>query len=155
MQFYHPEIKVIPNPIEISNYPFRLRNNPQPIFIWLRAFHHIYNPELAIHVFANLSKIYPKSKMMMVGPDKGDGSLEAAQNVASKLGVKSRIEFTGAVSKSEVPSIINLADIFLNTTNIDNTPVSVIEAMACGSCIVSTNVGGLPYLLENKKDFSC
>ena len=43
-------------------------------------------------------------------------------------------------------------DVFLNTTNIDNTPVSVLEAMACGLCVVSTNVGGIPYLLADGKD---
>jgi glycosyltransferase involved in cell wall biosynthesis len=47
---------------------------------------------------------------------------------------------------------MNRGDIFLNTTNVDNTPISVIEAMACGLCVVSTNVGGLPYLLENEED---
>jgi glycosyltransferase involved in cell wall biosynthesis len=43
-------------------------------------------------------------------------------------------------------------DIFLNTTNVDNTPISVLEAMACGLCVVSTNVGGIPYLLEHEHD---
>ena len=50
---------------------------------------------------------------------------------------------------------INLAadyDIFLNTTNFDNTPVSVIEAMALGLPVVSTNVGGIPFLIEDEKD---
>ena len=43
-------------------------------------------------------------------------------------------------------------DIFINTTNVDNTPVSVIEAMALGLPIVTTNVGGIPYLLEDEKE---
>jgi glycosyltransferase involved in cell wall biosynthesis len=43
-------------------------------------------------------------------------------------------------------------DIFLNTTNVDNTPISVLEAMACGLCVVSTNAGGIPYLLEHERD---
>jgi glycosyltransferase involved in cell wall biosynthesis len=43
-------------------------------------------------------------------------------------------------------------DIFLNTTNVDNTPVSVLEALACGLCVVSTDVGGIPYLLEHEED---
>ena len=43
-------------------------------------------------------------------------------------------------------------DIFINTTHVDNTPVSVIEAMALGLPVVSTNVGGIPYLLEDRKD---
>ena len=43
-------------------------------------------------------------------------------------------------------------DIFINTTNFDNTPVSLIEAMALGFPVVSTNVGGIPYLIEDRKD---
>jgi glycosyltransferase involved in cell wall biosynthesis len=43
-------------------------------------------------------------------------------------------------------------DLFLNTTNVDNTPVSVLEALACGLCVVSTAVGGIPYLLTDEHD---
>ena len=41
---------------------------------------------------------------------------------------------------------------FINTTNFDNMPVSVIEAMALGLPVISTNVGGIPYLIDNEKD---
>jgi glycosyltransferase involved in cell wall biosynthesis len=51
-----------------------------------------------------------------------------------------------------VPHWLQNGDIFINTTNYDNTPVSVLEAMACGLCIVSTNVGGLPFLLHDGMD---
>jgi glycosyltransferase involved in cell wall biosynthesis len=56
------------------------------------------------------------------------------------------------VLRGDIPGWLDTADIFLNTTNIDNTPVSLIEAMAAGLCIVSTNVGGIPYLLEDGVD---
>ena len=55
------------------------------------------------------------------------------------------------VPKKEVAQWLGQGDIFLNTASIDNAPVSVTEAMACGLCIVSTNVGGIPYLLQHEK----
>ena len=43
-------------------------------------------------------------------------------------------------------------DIFINTTNIDNTPVSVLEAMALGLPVVSTDVGGIKYIIKHKEN---
>jgi glycosyltransferase involved in cell wall biosynthesis len=88
----------------------------------------------------------------MLGPDKYDGSLKKTKRIAAELGVTDQIAFLGGVSKAEVPKWLNKGDIFINTTNIDNNPISVIEAMASGLCIVSTDVGGIPYLAENEKD---
>jgi glycosyltransferase involved in cell wall biosynthesis len=88
----------------------------------------------------------------MVGPDKGDGSLQATQALAQSLRVADRITYPGGVAKQDVPLWLNRGDIFLNTTNVDNTPVSVLEAMACGLLVISTNVGGIPYLLQDGHD---
>ena len=60
-----------------------------------------------------------------------------------------RVEFVGAVTKAAVPAALSEGDIFLNTTNVDNAPVSVVEAMACGLCVVTTSVGGIPHLIED------
>ena len=58
----------------------------------------------------------------------------------------------GPSSKDEIPKRLDQGDVFLNTTRVDNTPVSVLEAMACGLCIISTKVGGIPYLLDDEHD---
>jgi glycosyltransferase involved in cell wall biosynthesis len=58
----------------------------------------------------------------------------------------------GGVANADVPQWLNSGDIFLNTAKVDNTPVSVMEAMACGLCVVSTNAGGIPDLLEHERD---
>jgi glycosyltransferase involved in cell wall biosynthesis len=149
---YRQDIRVLPNPIEISFYQFYPRTDPSPRIVWLRAFHSIYNPELAPKVIALLAQEFPELRLRMVGPDKGDGSLQAVRQSAEELDVTEHIAFPGGVPKNQVPQVLAQADIFLNTTNIDNTPISVIEAMACGLCIVSTKVGGIPYLLEDEKD---
>jgi glycosyltransferase involved in cell wall biosynthesis len=73
-------------------------------------------------------------------------------SLAQELGVHDRVICPGKVPKSATAHWLQQGDIFLNTTRVDNTPVSVIEAMACGLCVVSTNVGGIPYLLKDEWD---
>jgi glycosyltransferase involved in cell wall biosynthesis len=87
----------------------------------------------------------------MFGPDT-DGSQLTAIRRAGELKVFDRVTFPGRIPKNEVSDRLAEGDIFINTANIDNTPVSVVEAMACGLCVVSTNVGGIPYLLEHEVD---
>ena len=58
------------------------------------------------------------------------------------------IIFTGKFSKQEWIELSKDYNVFMNTTHFDNRPVSVIEVMALGLPVVSTNVGGIPYLLE-------
>jgi glycosyltransferase involved in cell wall biosynthesis len=99
-----------------------------------------------------LASEFPDISLVMIGPDRGDGSLDRMRAVAAKCGVTGRLEVTGGIRKSEVGAMLARGDIFLNTTDVDNTPVSVIEAMACGLCVVSTNVGGIPDLLTHGED---
>ena len=87
----------------------------------------------------------------MIGRDK-DGSLGRVRALARDLGVADRLELPGPVPHGDVARWLANADVFLNTTNVDNTPVSVLEAQAAGLAVVSTNVGGLPYLLEDGAD---
>lgn len=142
----------IPNFIELSRYSNKKIEYATPNLIWLRAFHSIYNPTLAIKVLIELNKIAQKVLLTMIGPDKGDGSLDLTLEITQEYGVSQQISIIKGVPKSKVPNELSKGDIFINTTNVDNTPVSVIEAMACGLCIVSTNVGGIPYLLEDGVD---
>jgi glycosyltransferase involved in cell wall biosynthesis len=152
MQKYRQDILIIPNPIDVDRFFFRHRMAATAHMVWVRSFHDIYNPSLAIKVLEILNKKHIDASLVMIGPDKHDGSLLACKQLARQLNIKSKVEFKGAIPNRQIPVLLNQADIFLNTTNFDNTPVSVIEAMASGLCIVSTNVGGLPHLLENGKD---
>jgi glycosyltransferase involved in cell wall biosynthesis len=152
MRPYRQGVVLIPNPLDLAKYPFRERQYPTANLVWLRAFHDIYNPSLAVRVVALLAQDFPSVRLVMIGPDKGDGSRESMKDLALKLGVGDRVTCTGSVPKDEISHWLHQGDIFLNTPRVDNTPVCVLEAMACGLCIVSTNVGGIPYLLEHEVD---
>ncbi|NRD20539.1 glycosyltransferase family 4 protein [Winogradskyella eckloniae] len=143
------DIIYVPNAIKIEAYPFNCNTIEYPKLLWVRSFSEIYNPTLAISILSELKKTEPEAKLCMVGPD-ADGSLAAIKQRVFDLNLN--VEFTGKLTKQEWISRSKDFNIFINTTNVDNTPMSVIEAMALGMPVVSTNVGGLPFLISDKTD---
>ena len=107
---------------------------------------------MAVEVLALLRREFPNIELLMIGPDDGDGSLEETRKRATELGVSGSVRFAGVVPKAEVPSWLAQGTVFLNTTDIDNAPVSLLEAMACGLPVVSTNVGGISDLVEHGRN---
>jgi glycosyltransferase involved in cell wall biosynthesis len=146
-----PDLRFIPNGVDVQAYPAKTRNGVGPRLIWLRAFHQVYNPTLAVRVVQLVATRFPGVRLIMIGPDKHDGSRQASEHLAQALGVADRIEFRGPIPKDHVPSVLGEADILLNTASVDNAPVSVLEAMACGLCVVTTNVGGIPDLVDQER----
>lgn len=137
----------VPNTVNTENYPFLERKIHTPKLLWVRSFASIYNPQMAIYVFANIKKQFPEATLCMVGPDK-ENLINECKTLAKKLEVE--VLFTGKLSKNEWIEESKKYNIFINTTNVDNMPVSVIEAMALGLPVISTNVGGIKYLIKDK-----
>jgi|TARA_R100000479_G_scaffold33554_3_gene14177 glycosyltransferase involved in cell wall biosynthesis len=143
----YTNLTYIPNTIEIEKYSFLFRKNIKPKLLWVRSFSEIYNPMLALYVVEGLLKNgHTNTELCMVGPDK-DGSMETCKAYAKQKNLP--VTFTGGLAKKEWLQLSKDYDIFINTTHVDNTPVSVIEAMALGLPVISTHVGGIPYLLTH------
>ena len=139
----------IPNTIELENYTFKRREFVTPKLLWVRSFSSIYNPTMAIKVLSELKKEFPEASLCMVGPTK-DESYQETVLLAKALDLE--VTFTGRLTKEEWLALSNEYSIFINTTHFDNTPVSVIEAMALGLPIVSTDVGGIPFLIQENSN---
>lgn len=142
-------ITVIPNYIDLEKYRFKTRKKIKPHLLWVRSIHNIYNPSMAIHVLDKIRKIYPDGRLCMVGPVKDNRVMEQLKILISRLDLQDHVLFSGQLSKIEWTAISKDYDIFINTTDYDNNPVTLLEAMALGMPIVSTNVGGVPYLIDD------
>lgn len=139
----------IPNTFKIENYPLRKKTYDTIRMLWVRSFARIYNPQLAVKVLRVLKDRGYKASLCMVGPV-SDGSFQDVKELANELHVD--VTFTGKLKKKDWIALSNDYNIFINTTNFDNMPLSVVEAMALGLPIVSTNVGGMPYLIADGYD---
>jgi len=146
----YTNIHYIPNSIPLAKYRFRPREVTAPRLFWLRAFAEIYNPGMAVAVSEKLQQTHPNTTVLcMVGPEK-DGSLRKCREYSKTNGLD--VQFTGKLTKDEWISLSNDYSIFINTSRFDNAPVSIIEAMALGIPIVSTNPGGIPFLIKHEKN---
>ena len=146
---YGFKAQIIPNLIQLSDYPYRQRGEIQPRLFWMRTFHPIYNPTLAIRTLAQLMPEFPAATLVMGGQDKGlQSEVEA---LAKQCGVAHAVRFAGFLNKEGKQREGTTADIFLNTNDIDNMPVSVVEACAMGLPVVATNVGGISALLTHEE----
>lgn len=140
-------VSVIPNALDVFAYPFRSRPCVRPRCLYLRAFHRFLDPMTAIKAFAQVKSKKKDAFLKMIGPDE-DGTLAICKALVAELKLGNSVEFSGRMPKAEVPRLGEHFDIFINPTLVDNTPLSTIEAMAMGMCVVATTAGGLPFLLE-------
>ncbi|OYU83198.1 MAG: glycosyl transferase family 1 [Flavobacterium sp. BFFFF2] len=140
---------LIPNTLQRNQYVLKHRSHLRPRLLWVRSLQAIYNPEMALEVVRLLQKKYPDVQLTMVGPDKENYLPKLRQVVQHR---QLPIHFTGKLSKKEWHQLAQNSDIFINTTQFDNTPVSVIEAMLLGLPVVSTDVGGMPFLIAHQQN---
>ncbi len=144
------EAEYIPNTISIKDYQYRKRNVLKPNFLFVRALAKIYNPILLIKAFAEVLNEYPSAKLCMIGPDR-DGSKSEIESLIEKLQITKQVKITGALDRKEWHKLSEDYDVFINPTTVDNTPVSLIEVAALGLPIITTNVGGIPYLFNKNE----
>lgn len=141
------EARSIFNIVDLGRFCFRERKVLRPVFLSNRNFEAHYNVACTLRAFSRIQQVLPEAKLVVVG----DGPEKAMLNsLAGELDLKN-IEFVGRVSPEKMPDIYDKADVFLNSPRVDNMPLSIIEAFACGLPVVSTSVGGIPYIVENRK----
>lgn len=136
---------VIPNIIELDKTQFRQRDILKPNFICTRAHEELYNIPCILKAFQEVLSELPEATLTLVG----DGSQHAAlKQMVMDMGLQN-VTFTGKVDNHKIYRQLNHADIFLSSPTIDNMPMSVLEAMNAGLLVISSQVGGVPYMIDD------
>ena len=143
------ECLLIENIIDLSQYPFSEKKHFRPRLLWMRAFQDAYDPFTALKAFRLFLDEVPDAHLTMAGGDLGQ--LEGTRRLSIELGLEQHVSFPGYIDHRQKMELAGECDVFLCTNKIDNTPVSMIEMMALGLLVVSTNPGGIPYLVEHQK----
>jgi L-malate glycosyltransferase len=106
----------------------------------------IYDNATALRTLALVREHHPDATLVIAG----SGPLRAElERLAADLGIADAVTFTGRVDNAAMAALYRNADVMLNPSLVDNMPNSVLESLACGVPVVSTNVGGVPYLVDD------
>jgi glycosyltransferase involved in cell wall biosynthesis len=140
------EAQAVPNIIDVSQFSFRERRPLRPHLICTRGFHRYYGVEVVVKAFAEVQKQFPETRLDLVGKGPCEQEIRALVREWNLAGVR----FTGVASREEIGRFYNEADIFINASWLDNMPVSILEAFACGTPVVSTAPESIPYLVEHE-----
>jgi glycosyltransferase involved in cell wall biosynthesis len=133
------------NVIELDQFAFRERGPLRPIFLSNRNLEAHYGVDCVLRAFALIQQQMPEAVLTVVG----DGSQrQALEKLKTELGLK-QTSFTGRVEHDEIYRQYSNADVFLNASRIDNQPLSILEAFACGLPVVTTDAGGIPDVVAD------
>ena len=142
------EPKIVPNIADFNQFKFRKRERFEPRFIVTRSLEDIYNVECVLKAFQKIHEKIPDSRIDILG----DGSLRRdLEGKVKRWGLEESVIFHGVVPHSRIQEYYQKNDIFLNASNVDNLPGTILEAFACGLPVISTKAGGIPYMVEDGK----
>lgn len=135
------------NFVDLDAIPYRRRPAPRPAFLSNRNLEPLYNVGCTLRAFALVQRELPDASLLVVG----DGvERPALERLAAELGLRN-VEFAGRVPPARMGACYDACDVYLNSPNIDNMPGSIIEAYAAGLPVVTTDAGGIPYIVEHER----
>ena len=143
---------VVPNVIDLGRFAPRVPQRPWaedgPHLIVTRNLEPLYDIETAIRALAMVRATHARTRMTIAGsgPDR-----DRLAELARSLNVAAHVTFTGRLDNDRVAELYRQADVFINPSLVDNMPISILESLASGVPVVSTDVGGIPFVVEHGK----
>ena len=133
------------NLIDTSKFRFRERAPLRPVFLSNRNLESHYGVDRVLRAFAIVQEKLPEASLTIAG----DGSQSRPlKTLAEELGLR-HTRFIGQVAPFAIADVYDATDIFMNGSEIDNQPLSILEAFSCGLPVVTTDAGGIPDIVED------
>lgn len=149
---YGMQARIIPNVVDTQVFrprtAARERVIAAPHVVVARNLEAIYGIDLGLRALAIARQRHPKLRASIAGSGPERERLEV---LSAQLRLSDVVRFTGRLDEAAMAGLYQEANLVLNPVRADNTPNSVLEALACGVPVVSTNVGGVPFLVEHEQ----
>ncbi len=140
---------LLPNIVDMGRYrPREQRRALAAHVVVTRNLEPLYDITSALRAFMLVAARKPGATLSIGGTGPQEAEL---RRLAADLGLADRVRFAGRLDRDEVAQLLHSADVNLNPSLADNMPNSVLEALAAGVPVVSTQVGGVPFIVEHER----
>ena len=132
-------VPVVPNPVDVQRFASaRKQTDGSFRFITAGRFSPVKNQQMILRAFAGFLAQGHDGRLVLLGKGEEEPNLRA---LADALQIADRVEYAGHVPNVE--DYLAQADVFLLSSHYEAQPLSILEAMAAGLPIISTDVGGV------------
>lgn len=138
--------EVVPNIVDLARFRPAAQLMPAPRLIVARNLEPIYDNATALRAFALVRQTCPDARLLVCGTGPEEGAL---RRLADQLGIAAQVDFAGRLDRDAMAQGLRDSRVALNPSRVDNMPNSVLEALASGVPVVSTRVGGVPYIVRD------
>jgi len=138
---------IVPNVVDLSQFTYRPRSPLRPHLVCTRGFHRYYGIDVVVRAFAELKKRFPEAQLDLVG---GGATEASVRQLVRELNL-SGVNFAGVAGREEIARFYDRADVFINASCLDNMPISILEAFASGTPVISTAPESLPYFVDHER----
>jgi glycosyltransferase involved in cell wall biosynthesis len=134
----------------------RLSLGSGPVLLSIRQCRPLYNIDVIIRAFARVREEIPNAWLLvkLVSQDADDPYLAEMRALADQLALGDAIVYVPQVSYADIPDLYRSADVVLSVPSSDGLPVSVLEAMACGSPVIASDLPALRELTDDGANLS-
>jgi len=140
--------ETVPNIIDLARFAPGPSQAGRLHFLVARNLEDIYDIPTAIHAFAQIRRLHAHARLTVAGSGPRRADLEA---LCASLGLHDAVTFAGRLDNQQMAQLYRVTDFVLNPTTADNMPISLLEAMASETPIVTTDAGGIPFLVEHER----
>jgi len=138
--------RVIRNGVDPARFRWRSRPGPYRRFLCTRHFERHYDVGTALRAFSRIHRERPDARLTLVGAGTEEAELRRLRDA---LALGDAVTFAGPAQPREIQRYYDDHDVYLNSSVVDNQPLSILEAMSAGLVVVTTAAGGITDLVAD------
>ena len=149
-------VKVIPNAIDINDYKISTNQElpldefNEKIILYVGRLLAMKGVDTLIEAIPKILSAVGKTGFLFIFA--GPGDVSGYVNKVRQMGIERNCLFMGPLSRESTIQLMGAAELVIVPSFLENCPYVVLEAMACGTPVIASKVGGIPEMIDNKNN---